>query len=238
MAKKKSREYHSGENNSGHYNFVIIDRELLFCTDENGKNVRSALKLSLPAIGLYAVIKAHAIDKNFCFPSLLVLKKMTGATKETLIKYTRELASAGLVVVEKHTGNAGRPQNVYVIPSIEKERIRMETIAGTEYKGRQNEPLSETGSQRSAKQTLKVGGSNLQRSAEPTVNRLNNNTNKLRLDVIKGNSKILFSWEDWEFLDSGMALNTSTGKEYPVRWKGLSFPLDICMLIDEMYPLY
>ena len=236
MAKKKSREYHSGENNSGHYNFVIVDRELLFCTDENGKNVRSALKLSLPAIGLYAVIKAHAIDKNFCFPSLLVLKKMTGATKETLIKYTRELASAGLIVVEKHTGNAGRPQNVYVIPSVEKERLRMETIMGTENKGRHIEPLDETGSQRSGKQTLKVGETNLQRSAEPTVNRLNNKTNKL--EAVKGNSKILFSWEDWEFLDSGIVVNIVTGKDYPVRWKGFSFPLDICMLIDENYPLY
>lgn len=79
----KDRKY--GENNSGHYNFVIIDRELIFVTDKQGKNIPSALNLSLEALGLYAVLKAHAIDKNFAWPSLSTLEKLTGKSDKTIL---------------------------------------------------------------------------------------------------------------------------------------------------------
>ncbi|HNX81933.1 MAG TPA: hypothetical protein PKL77_07285 [Candidatus Omnitrophota bacterium] len=88
----------------------------------------------------------------------------------------------------------------------------------------------------SIKSTSLVENVDLAKSEKSTVNILNNNTNQLRQSATGG--KILFTWEEWEFMETGMARNNETGKEYPVRWRGFAFPIDIVMLIDEHYPLY
>lgn len=132
MAKKKHpdlKERLHGENNTGHYNFVIIDRELIFVTDKSGKNIPSTLGLSLEALGLYTVLKAHAIDKNFVWPSLSTLAKLTGSSINTIQKYITELVDRGLVVKEKSANpRGGQPVNVYIIPGIDKERIKYDSI--------------------------------------------------------------------------------------------------------------
>lgn len=188
---KNDRQFYTGENNTGHYNFFIIDREMIFSTDSRKKNVRSALNLSLPAIGLYAVLKAHAIDKNFCYPSLLTLAELTGTTKETMIKYIRELEDAKVLVVEKMPGqNGGRERNVYVIPAIEKERLKTESIIGSQEiiteiseaeQGRISRPSDENEQSRSENSPVKVGKADLARSGNPTVIILSKYTKQLKL---------------------------------------------------------
>lgn len=188
---KSEKEFYTGENNTGHYNFVIIDREMLFSTDSRSHNVRSSLKLSLPAIGLYAVIKAHAIDKNFCYPSLLTIAALTGTTKETLIKYIKELERAKVLIVEKMPSTTGgRERNVYVIPAVEKERLKTDSIIGSQEilseisdaeQGRQIRPCNDKDEARSEKSTAKVGNVDLARSEIPTVSILSKYNNQLKL---------------------------------------------------------
>ena len=238
MKKRKSpdREYHDGENNTGHYNFVLLDREILFSTSDEGENVRSSLNLSLPAIGLYAVIKAHAINKNFCYPALTTLQRITGATKETLIKYTKELVDAGLLIIEKDTTNPGRPQNVYIIPRVNKEGVKAATIApkdGDPDKGRQIEPLTESGTQRSEKPTFKVGNDDLQRSEKPTLKRLSNYTNQVRLDSPAG--EIIYSDGSWTYYADETARYEDEPTVY--RWDSMprSIPWEVQQWRDEKY---
>ncbi len=119
------RKIYNGENNTGHYNFIIIDREIIIVTDEKNRNQPSPLKLSLEAIGLYVVIKAHAIDKNFAWPSLATLEEITGKKRDTILKYIDELKIKGLIIIEKKKNpRGGRECNVYVIPGIDKEYIK------------------------------------------------------------------------------------------------------------------
>ena len=127
MAKKKQPDLkkHYGENNSGHYNFVIIDRELIFVTDKQNRNLPSSLNLSLEALGLYTVLKAHAIDKNYVWPSLSTLETLTGKSDKTILIYIQELIDKGLIIKEKAKNpRGGREINIYVLPAVDKELIK------------------------------------------------------------------------------------------------------------------
>lgn len=118
-----------GENNSGHYNYFIIDREIIFVTTKDKKNVPSALKLSLEAIGLYTIIKAHGINKDFAWPSLATLAKYSNKSINTIQKYLSELIDAGLIIKDKKFNeHGGHPNNVYIIPAIDKENLAMASI--------------------------------------------------------------------------------------------------------------
>ena len=60
----------------------------------------------------------------------------------------------------------------------------------------------------------------------------------IEIKNMHSNSKLLFSWEEWEFLDNSIARNIITGKEYSVHRLPFSVPDEVCKKIDEMYPLY
>ena len=122
--------FYDGTNNSGHYNFVMVDRELVMCVDDRDRNIPSCLRLSLPALGMYVVLKAHAINKNFSWPSLETLEKITGADHKTIQKHIRELAEKGLVEVKPIPNpiGKGRPVNSYTINSVDKEGVRERSL--------------------------------------------------------------------------------------------------------------
>ena len=119
------------------YNFVKIDREIIFTTDSHGKNRRSEIALSLPAIGLYTILKSYCIDKNYAFPCLDTLCKITGCSKNTILKYLKELSFKGLISIQKMPAKSsgGKANNLYVMRQIQKAPRRTAkkegaTIAG------------------------------------------------------------------------------------------------------------
>lgn len=125
---KSARMTHYGQNNSEHYNFTIIDREIIFTSAKNGEIVPSSLGLSLEALGLYVILKSFAIDKNFVWPSLSTLEKLTRKSRKSVIKYINELIDRGLIAKEKRKNNNTNDSNIYIINQVEKENIKNKTL--------------------------------------------------------------------------------------------------------------
>ena len=128
---KSARMTHYGQNNSEHYNFTIIDREIIFTSAKNGEIVPSSLGLSLEALGLYVILKSFAIDKNFVWPSLSTLEKLTGKSRKSVIKYINELIDKGLISKEKRKNNNANDSNIYIINQVQKENIKNKTLGGS-----------------------------------------------------------------------------------------------------------
>ena len=126
-----ARMTHYGQNNSEHYNFTIIDREIIFTSAKNGEMVPSSLGLSLEALGLYVILKSFAIDKNFVWPSLSTLEKLTGKSRKSVIKYIKELTDKGLISKEKRKNNNANASNIYTINQVQKENIKNKTLGGS-----------------------------------------------------------------------------------------------------------
>lgn len=114
---------------SGHYNFVLIDREIIMVKDENNQNQKSCLNLSLEALGLYTIIKAHAINKTYCFPSIQTLCKLTGKSNKTIHKFLDELFAKGLLLKsKKENEKGGKAHNLYILPTVPKEEIKKRSL--------------------------------------------------------------------------------------------------------------
>jgi len=120
-----------GVNKTGHYNFVIVDREIVIVVHPDGFNIPSCLNLSLEAIGLYVVLKAHAIAKNFVFPSITTLEKLARKSRPFIIKLLRELEEKGLISIKKRkkgTRQRGVDRNIYHILQIDKVGIASKSV--------------------------------------------------------------------------------------------------------------
>jgi predicted transcriptional regulator len=78
------------------------------------ENLIRNTKISLQAKGLYMILLSFC-DKNYCaFPSIELLKKLSGLSNSTLIKFINELEKFGLLEKQKERTRTGEfKRNVY-----------------------------------------------------------------------------------------------------------------------------
>lgn len=128
--------YYDGTNYTDHYNFTIVDNEILYVRFNN-KIIPSALQLTLEEIGLYTVIKSFAMDKNFSFPSLNSLSKLFKIGKPKLIELLKSLERKGLIQIKKmnpkmikifRKNTKARMHNYYIINRVDKEEITQRSV--------------------------------------------------------------------------------------------------------------